>query len=192
MNHKFTTRELVLLLLATVLALGIFYYKVVYKNVQSSMKSYDTLTLEAELNMYQTKAIQENKMKKAIEEASSNPQTGTIEVYDNLANEVAVLGSILNPNTDSISISWAQPTLLDTTVRRQAAISFTCSTYDVAKSVLEQLSNMQYRNLMNNVNVDMNNREGVRVSLTITFFETSKEAKSLDGLIILEDSTNTE
>lgn len=193
MKHTFSYREKLLMFICAVLAVSIFYYEVVYKSVTDGIKQYDTVELEDELTIAQTKAKQEETMKKTINDSSATAQKGTIAVYNNLANEVNVLGSILNGQAENVSITWSSPTVTNNTVRRQAAISFKTSDYASARTLIQAISDNPYRIIINNVNVsnDANSSKTVSV-LTVTFFETTTGAASTEGLItVSSDSTST-
>jgi hypothetical protein len=56
MKHSFTARELILICIAAVMALGIFYYEAVYKAFTESAAKYDTAQLEDELTLAQMQA----------------------------------------------------------------------------------------------------------------------------------------
>ena len=182
MNRKFTTRELILMLIAAFLGLSIFYYEVVYKGVQETILSHDPETLQDQLTVYQAQAV---KMKQMESE---------IAVYNNQANEILAMDSILN-GVSGISITWASPVLTDTTVRRQAAISFTADSYDQAKTLVNRIHNMQYRNVISNLNISgkgdsLQASSLVNVSMTVTFFETTNGAASQEGLVIDQSTTS--
>jgi hypothetical protein len=193
MKHTFTRREKFLMFICAVLALGIFYYEAVYKSVTDGIKRYDTAELQDELTIAQTKAAQEATMKKAISDSSSTSQKGTIAVYNNLANEVNALGAILNGNAEKVSITWASPTLTDTTVRRQAAVSFKTGDYASARALIQAINDNPYRNIISNVSVTNDtNSSTTTATLTVTFFETTKGAASTEGLVtVSSDSTST-
>lgn len=194
MKRTFTAREALLIFIAAVLALGIFYYEVVYKGVTSSIAKYDTAQLEDELTLAELQATQEAKMKKEIEAASTTETTGEIAVYDNLANEVNALGTILNSSAQNVAITWSAPTLTDTTVRRQAAISFKTADYQSARTLIQAINDMKYRNIISNVTVTNSTSSSdtsTAVSLTLTFFETSEGASSTQGLVIVDSSDTT-
>lgn len=193
MKRSFSTREKILIFIAAVMAVGIFYYEVVYKPVISSVAAYDTSVLQDQLEVAQVRAQQEVQMKKAIEDASSTTQTGKVAVYNNQANEVNALGTILNGSAENVSISWSSPTLTDTTVRRQATISFKAADYTTARSLIKQINDMAYRNVISTVslaNSKDSTSSSTTVTLTMTFFETTNGAASTQGLVKV-DSTAT-
>jgi len=193
MKHKFTSRELLLIIIAAFLALGIFYYELVYKSVVNSVNTYDVTSLQDQLIIEQAKASSEKQMKDAIEAEKANPSTGEVEVYNNLANEVNELGRILNGSAEEVSISWASPTLTDTTVRRIATISFKAESYDTARSLIKSINDMKYKNSISKISLahstSSTDTSTVTVSMTLTFFETTTGATSLEGLITTDSTT---
>ncbi len=193
MKHKFTSRELLLIIIAAFLALGIFYYELVYKSVVNSVNTYDVTSLQDQLIIEQAKASSEKQMKDAIEAEKANPSTGEVEVYNNLANEVNELGRILNGSAEEVSISWASPTLTDTTVRRIATISFKAKSYDTARSLIKSINDMKYKNSISKISLahstSSTDTSTVTVSITLTFFETTTGATSLEGLITTDSTT---
>lgn len=193
MKHKFTSRELLLIIIAAFLALGIFYYELVYKSVVNSVNTYDVTSLQDQLIIEQAKASSEKQMKDAIEAEKANPSTGEVEVYNNLANEVNELGRILNGCAEEVSISWASPTLTDTTVRRIATISFKAESYDTARSLIKSINDMKYKNSISKISLahstSSTDTSTVTVSMTLTFFETTTGATSLEGLITTDSTT---
>lgn len=192
MKHSFTARELILICIAAVMALGIFYYEAVYKAFTQSTAKYDTAQLEDELTLAQMQAAQEAQMKQAIADASVSKATAEVAVYNNLANEVNALGTILNGNAENVAINWSAPTLTDTTVRRQASISFKTGSYEAARALIQSISDMKYRNIISSVtvtNATSTSDPSTTVSLTLTFFETSNGASSTEGLV---DTTSSE
>ena len=193
MNRKFTTRELILMLIAAFLGLSIFYYEVVYKGVQETILSHDPETLQDQLTVYQAQAVKMKQMESEIASVEDTPH-GEIAVYNNQANEILAMDSILN-GVSGISITWASPVLTDTTVRRQAAISFTADSYDQAKTLVNRIHNMQYRNVISNLNISgkgdsLQVSSLVNVSMTVTFFETTNGAASQEGLVIDQSTTS--
>lgn len=199
MKHKFTAREMILILICAVLAVGIFYYEAIYKNVQADIASHDTQELSTELTTTETKAAQYQKMKKEI--ANGKQNTSKVAVYNNLAGEVLELGSILNNNAQNISIQWSDPVLdsnSKTTVRRQAAVSFDTGSYTTAKNLVQRMINCRYRNVVTDLEVSsqtdaaLESSDDVNVTLTITFFETTEGASSTKGLQTSSDNSSSE
>lgn len=185
MKRSFTARELLLICIAVVMALGIFYYEFVYKGFSQSVEQYNVANLDDELTLVQMKAADEAQMKLEIK-AASGTKKAEVAIYNNLANEVSTLGTILNGNAENVSITWSAPTVDDSTVRRQAAISFKTGDYASAKALVQAISDAKYRNIISNLSLNNNtsgNDTSTSVSLTLTFFETTVGASSTEGLI---------
>lgn len=196
MKHEFTLREMILILVSAIMALGIFYYEFAYKNIQADIAAHSTDELTTELTIVQAKAVKYKSMQEAIAAESTNE--GEVAVYNNLANEVSEMGRILNGNAQDISINWNTPTLTDTVVRRTADMAFVTTSYLNAKALVNNIINCKYRNVVTDLEITSNNDEAlsssndISVSLSVTFFETANGASSTQGLTIIEtDSTDT-
>lgn len=192
MKHKFTTREIILILICAVLALGIFYYEFAYKRLESQISSYSTETLTDQMTVAQAKAVKYKQMKDAIAKSSSD--TSTIAVYDNLANEVAEVGNILNGRAENINITWNDPALTDTTVRRSANIAFDTNSYSAARQLVNSILSCKYRNVVtdleiaSNTDLSLESSDDVTTTLTVTFFETINGAATTKGLSVSGNS----
>lgn len=191
LNHKFTLRESILLILCAIVGLGIFYYEVAYKGFQDSLNRYNVENLENDVMIYQAKLAKMKQMETYVEE-HKNDYYGEIALYNNLANEISELGRIF-AGVNDLSISWSDPTLTDVTVRRIANISFTTTGYETVRSLINSLNNSTYRCLISDlaINADTNevlNAEGdIKVTIRVTFFETVDENTNLDGLTIITE-----
>lgn len=187
MNHKFTAREILLILVCAALALGIFYYEFAYKSLKKEIASYNTDELTDELTVTQARAKKYKDMKETIASGEGKSQ-GTIAVYDNLVSEVAELGDILNGNAQNIKITWEDPTVSGTTVRRQAEIAFDTTNYTRARQLVNEIINCRYRNvatdieIKSNTDLPLSNSDDITSTMTVTFFETTTGAASTKGL----------
>ncbi len=193
LNHEFTLREKLLLLVFSVFLVGLFVYEVAYVGINNEKKEYDLDQISMEISQEELRAVQVDNMKRVIEE-SEGKVVGTLSVYNNLSSEIMALNQIITSNTDKVSITWSEPVLSGTIIRRDANITFTAKSYDHFKSVLKQLSECQYRTLIRNVSItsgnDTNNllESGqINCQVSMTFYETSEGASSLSGLIIPEE-----
>ena len=83
MSREFTSREKILLLVLCVLLLGIAYYEFIIKDVDETIKKYDTEDLETELLIEQTKA--QSIMDMEAEMKNAKAQTGSVVAsYNNI------------------------------------------------------------------------------------------------------------
>lgn len=187
LKHKFSLRETVLVCIAAILALGIFYYEAIEKNYQKALHQYDTTNIQSEMDLLDVKEAKMRSMKSYIEEHSDANQ-GEVAVYNNLANEIDALANILQPTASNVSIQWAEPYLTDTIVRRNADITCTVPSYVIAESVIDQIVNLQYKCIISSLSISssdtmsVDTSTGVSVSMTVTFFETIDGAGNTNGL----------
>ena len=187
LKHKFSLRETVLVCIAAILALGIFYYEAIEKNYQKAFHQCDTTNIQSEMDLLDVKEAKMRSMKSYIEEHSDANQ-GEVAVYNNLANEIDALANILQPTASNVSIQWAEPYLTDTIVRRNADITCTVPSYVIAESVIDQIVNLQYKCIISSLSISgsdamsVNTSESVSVSMTVTFFETIDGAGNINGL----------
>lgn len=187
LKHKFSLRETILLCIAAILALGIFYYEAIEKNYQKALHQYDTTNLQSEMDLLDVKEAKMRSMESYIEEHSDANQ-GEVAVYNNLANEIDALANIFQPTASNVSIQWAEPYLTDTIVRRNADITCTVPSYVIAESVIDQIVNLQYKCIISSLSISssdtmsVDTSTGVSVSMTVTFFETIDGAGNTNGL----------
>ena len=192
LNREFSAKEKLLLLIAAVLALGLFYYNFVYKFFQSQYALYDTAKIEDELLIEQSKSTRISQMKQIIEESKGKVK-GNLSIYNNQSAEIIEMGMIFDEDADNVSISWSEPVMSGTIIRRDVNITFHCRSYENFKNVLKKMSEMKYRCLIGNVAVsDANTRESngiassgdINASISVRFFETSEGAVSLAGVTV--------
>lgn len=187
LKHKFSLRETVLVCIAAILALGIFYYEAIEKNYQKALHQYDTTNMQSEMDLLDVKEAKMRSMESYIEEHSDANQ-GEVAIYNNLANEIDALANILQPTASNVSIQWAEPYLTDTIVRRNADITCTVPSYVIAESVIDQIVNLQYKCIISSLSISssdtmsVDTSTGVSVSMTVTFFETIDGAGNTNGL----------
>lgn len=187
LKHKFSLRETILVCIAAILALGIFYYEAIEKNYQKALHQYDTTNMQSEMDLLDVKEAKMRSMESYIEEHSDANQ-GEVAIYNNLANEIDALANILQPTASNVSIQWAEPYLTDTIVRRNADITCTVPSYVIAESVIDQIVNLQYKCIISSLSISgsdamsVNTSESVSVSMTVTFFETIDGASNTNGL----------
>lgn len=187
LKHKFSLRETILVCIAAVLALGIFYYEAIEKNYQKALHQYDTTNMQSEMDLLDVKEAKMRSMESYIEEHSDANQ-GEVAIYNNLANEIDALANILQPTASNVSIQWAEPYLTDTIVRRNADITCIVPSYVIAESVIDQIVNLQYKCIISSLSISssdtmsVDTSTGVSVSMTVTFFETIDGAGNTNGL----------
>lgn len=188
LNRKFTLRETILILIAAILALGIFYYQVIVKDYNEAKVIYNVSSLEDELTVLSAKASRKKTMEDYIEK-HNDEVVGEVAVYNNLANEIDALASVLNENVENVSINWNEPTLSNKTVRRNANITFNASSYSIAKQIVKDIANLQYRCIVTQLSMStdsdtsLNRTDKVSVLMTVTFYETTEGSTNTSGLV---------
>lgn len=200
LKRKFTLREIILLLIATLLALGIFYYQVILKNYNEAKVTYDTTSLEDESSILVAKATKLKQMEDYIENHKDD-NYGTVSVYNNLSNEIEAMANVLK-DTDNLSINWSEPELTDNIVRRKATVSFETSSYSNVESIMKAINQLEYKCIINSTAVSdsdtssLKDASKISVELEVTFFETTDGATTTSGLVVedtsLTDTTTTE
>ncbi len=192
LKHKFSLREIILILIATVLALGILYYQVIVKNYNEAKSLYNSSGIADELNVLTLKASKKKNMEDYISK-HSNDTYGEIATYNNLANEIDALANVFNGKVDNVSISWSEPTLDGTIVRRNASVSFKTNSYELAKTLVSNISGLRYRCIITSLSMsgsDNNNlstTSEITVNLQVTFYETTTGASDTSGLTVVEE-----
>ncbi len=191
LNHKFTLRESILVLVAVVLGLGIFYYEFIYKNYQDAVKKYDTSNIQQETEILTTKATKMKTMENYIEEHQDS-SLGEVAVYNNLTNEIEALAEVFG--NQNVSISWQEPYLTDSIVRRNADITVKVGSYQEAESIVNQVANLKYRCVISSLSINGGNNQSVEessevsLSMSVTFYETIEGATDLNGLEMEESA----
>lgn len=188
LNRKFTLRETILILIAAILALGIFYYQVIVKNYNEAKVIYNVSTLEDEMTILTAKASRKKTMEDYISK-HDDEVVGEVAVYNNLANEIEALSSIFDEKVENVSINWNEPTVSDKTVRRNANINVKVSSYDQAKQIVKDIANLKYRCIITQLSMStdsdssLNRTDTVNLSMTVTFYETTEGSTNTSGLV---------
>ena len=189
LKYKFSFREVILLLIAAVLGLCIFYYSVIYKSYTQAISKYDTSSLESDLLILSAKVTKFEEMEEYIDNHSDD-YVGSVVSYDNIVNLFSDFSSDLDGNVENISISLDDPVNSDGIVRRNASVSFSASNNSIVNAIITSITKSKYRVVINDVSVSTNKNstslaesDEVNASLSLTFFETTSEAKYEYGLI---------
>ena len=191
LKRGFTIREKILLLVCILIGLGIFYYEVIYKSFQNSMEAYDISNIQNQTVILQAQVARKKTMEQYLED-HKNDTFGELALYNNLSKAISELANIFN-GIDNLSISWSDPTLLNTTVRRNANVSFTVVGYSKVVELVKAINNCKYRCLISDLSISTNrdrvldDNSTISVRIVITFFETIDENTNLEGLVILNN-----
>ena len=189
LKYKFSNREIILLLIAVMLGLGLVYYSVILKSYNENVAKYDTTNLETELAISDAKLIKYQDMKNYIDEYE-DVYVGSVVSYDNIVNLFYNFSDVLDGKVKGINITVGDPIELETIVRRDVTISFIASNNEIVSNILSNFESSKYRVIINKVQVstkedgyNLNNTGEVNASIVLTFFETTKDAKYNYGLV---------
>ena len=189
LKYKFSNREIILLLIAVMLGLGLVYYSVILKSYNENVAKYDTTNLETELAISDAKLIKYQDMKNYIDEYE-DVYVGSVVSYDNIVNLFYNFSDVLDGKVKGINITVGDPIELETIVRRDVTISFIANNNEIVNNILSNFEDCEYRVIINKVQVstkedgyNLNNTGEVNASIVLTFFETTKDAKYNYGLV---------
>lgn len=189
LKYKFSNREIILLLIAVMLGLGLVYYSVILKSYNENVTKYDTTNLETELAISDSKLTKYQDMKNYIEQYE-DVYVGSVVSYDNIVNLFYNFSDVLDGKVKGISITVGDPVELETIVRRDVTISFIANNNEIVNNILSNFEDCEYRVIINKVQVstkedgyNLNNSGEVNASIVLTFFETTKDAKYNYGLV---------
>lgn len=189
LKYKFSNREIILLLIAVMLGLGLVYYSVILKSYNENVAKYDTTNLETELAISDAKLIKYQDMKNYIDQYE-DVYVGSVVSYDNIVNLFYNFSDVLDGKVKGINITVGDPIELETIVRRDVTISFIASNNEIVNNIISNFEDSKYRVIINKVQVstkddgyNLNNTGEVNASIVLTFFETTKDAKYNYGLV---------
>ena len=189
LKYKFSNREIILLLIAVMLGLGLVYYSVILKSYNENVAKYDTANLETELAISDSKLAKYQDMKNYIEQYE-DVYVGSVVSYDNIVNLFYNFSDVLDGKVKGINITVGDPVELETIVRRDVTISFIANKNEIVNNILSNFEDCEYRVIINKVQVstkedgyNLNNSGEVNASIVLTFFETTKDAKYNYGLV---------
>lgn len=189
LKYKFSNREIILLLIAVMLGLGLVYYSVILKSYNENVAKYDTANLETELAISDSKLAKYQDMKNYIEQYE-DVYVGSVVSYDNIVNLFYNFSDVLDGKVKGINITVGDPVELETIVRRDVTISFIANNNEIVNNILSNFEDCEYRVIINKVQVstkedgyNLNNSGEVNASIVLTFFKTTKDAKYNYGLV---------
>lgn len=200
LSRAFTKREKLLMLLLAVVLLCLFYNQFVKKPVERRIAAADTTELEQQIGTEESRAERIRAMRAEMA-ANRDGGSGYVSTYNNFNAEANALNEIIQA-AESFQFSFRQPVATEDVVRREIGISFTAADYRLARQILQQIHDLGYRCLIQNVELsadrgrryDTSLPEGelslenaaVRCSLNIIFYETLYDADTEEGLAYAE------
>lgn len=191
-GHKTETSRIVLFLVFVALFVFGLWYLLLLRPVKSRMLNADTAEIEAEIETEKIRAAGIQSMKREIEQ---NKQAGTAIVpsYNNLKNEADELKHIFG-NAYDFEFEFEAPVQKGKTVRRNVQVHCTAESFQQAVEMLEALSDGPYRGMIRDLDIsgESENERGildgpVKMAFRFTYFETTVDSKSTEGLMGQED-----
>ena len=208
MSNRVSSRDRVLLVVLAVLLIGVCYYMFFYQPTQAELQSLARQISEVEdqTNVALAKANSMKGMQEELDEILSRPADEITEIapYDNAKVVMTQLNGILSAS-ENYSLSFKDPDIQkDGTVRRVVEMSFDCSDYNSAKTIIKALSSNRWRCLINSISLQSTDKQynapaadltvealdgtdlvvhvpqamavkgSVTIKATITFFESTK------------------
>ena len=202
MNRVLKKREIALMVVLGAFLAALLYYRFVYSWYQESKILYNTSSLEDEILIQQSRAMQKKKMEAAIAD-SKEKNEGVVETYNNLKEEINALNDIFADAVDW-NFSFGQAEASGTAVRRGITASFSAVSYEAAKEMLQKLHDCRLRCKIRNISISSTrldkqkirfnqknlNKGPVQVSFSVTFYETLVGAETTDGLKMPRKNAN--
>lgn len=186
-QQKGRIQKVVFLTFAVVLVLGLGYYFGFYKMTEKILKQYDTVELEDQLLIYQTRAKRLQTMQEELESIKAK-NVGIMQEYNSLQKEIIELNQVFK-QVEEYQFYFSDPTTDGKIVRRDISITFHTSSYKSAKEIIQKLYTFPYKSKIHGINiVDTSADKGIQkttdvdVSLQITFYESITEESDVSGL----------
>ena len=185
LSKEFSPREKVMIVVLSVLLILAIYIYAVHIPVTNTIKNADAnrQILQSDLVILESQYSFYQKMNDELKDISSAPNRAVIPDYDNLQALMSFLNTTMSGTSDyTMSFGAVEQSEDEGIVRRSAQMSFECSSYEAAKTVIKNLSNCPYMCTLGDLVVspigytsqrdNMSIENGsVSVSLTITFYE---------------------
>jgi len=144
LSRKFTTREIVLLIVLALLLVTELYIVFVHQRVQRELAEAQSRTEAATVSyeIESVKAAKKENMLEKIDEAEKNDRRPLPE-FDNSTNVVAYLNGVM-ASAEEYDLVFNEVSFSDYVAMRAINMSFTCRGYSTVKSIVSQLENGPY------------------------------------------------
>lgn len=173
MKKQLTMREKVLMCILAVLIVICAYYYAFYTPVlQKISDAKDEIAFLDEQNLIlDAQVVKMNQMKAELEEIDAGGMGNVKELpaYDNSQNLMNSLSFILK-GANQYNVSFSSVEIEESTVRRHINLSYDCSGYENAKSILTQIYESEYRSLIQDIHMS-GDEDSYHVTVEITYFE---------------------
>lgn len=174
MKIELTLREKVLMGILVVLLVFCAYYFLFLLPVNEQINNYTNSNYEVEdqIILADAKVSLMKQMEKELEAiyAGEKGEVKELPAYDNGNNVMNSLSTILK-DADNYSISFSNVTAEESIVRRNIVLEYSCGSYEAAKSILTQISEGDYRCLIQDLRLGQTSEGGYRITVDVTYFE---------------------
>ena len=132
-------------------------------------------------------AMARTRMENELAELGDVGKLPVVAAYDNIRNELDELNTLLS-GVGTYDVKFSQPELDGELVRRPVTITYTVAGYNEALGIVQSLQNGTYRcdvtdfSLTGKMLAD-GSIESVSATLDVTYYETTKGATNLSGLV---------
>lgn len=175
MKRQLTSREKVLLCFLAVVALVSGYLMLFYTPMtqkrEAMLAEIDTCRTQTEIA--QIRLAEKQRMERELEKLFENdPPPRGLAPYDNSQAVMLELHRILSTAED-YSLAFSTVESEESIVRRSISLTFTSSSYEGAKAILQQLHDSMYRCLLSDITISIGSGDqgSVSTNSTIVFFE---------------------
>ncbi|MBQ6843006.1 MAG: type II secretion system protein M [Agathobacter sp.] len=172
MKKQLTTREKILMLVLVILMVVCAYYYAFYVPITQQVASLvsQAATIDEQILLVDAQVARMNEMKAELDAIAAGEMGNVKELpaYDNSGNVMHSLSAILQ-NAMQYNVNFSSVEEEESTVRRHISLSYDCSSYETAKSILTQIYESDYRSLIKDVSITVN--EGYHVVVDLTYYE---------------------
>ena len=184
LSRDFSGKEKILILVLVLVLVGLIYYQFVDKPVRESLEkaASEKETLTVEYNAVSLRVAQLERMKNEIDDITESGVLKQMPSYNNSKNVNKLLNDVLG--SMGYSIVFANVTRSGDLIRREIALQFSAPDYASVRSLLERLTQSDYRCLIGDLRCSVDDRyrrtaEEYRdeaapldVVASVTFYET--------------------
>lgn len=176
LSRDFTLKEKILVLLLILVLLALAYYQFVDQPVRSAIEKAEAenAALETELDAVQIRLAQLKRMQNELDGLSSDGSVKPMPSYNNSQQVNTLLNNVLGDLGYNITFSNVRRN--GNQIRRSISLQFTASSYETVELIMKQLSNNEYRCLLENVSCTARGGDVtenvISVTATLTFYET--------------------
>lgn len=172
MKKQLTPREKVLMIILTVLmAVCAYYYAFHVPTTQQVITLIEeAATVDEQIIVVDAQVAKMNEMKAELDVIASGEMGEVKELpqYDNSANVMNSLSVILQ-SASEYEVNFSSVEEEESTIRRHISLSYDCSNYETAKSILTQIYESDYRSLIKDVTINVDGE--YHVSIDLTYYE---------------------